>query len=121
MKRHPRLHPFYLRGLRAVAGVEAAFRFVVQENFAPYESCVIALSPQWMELADKKVAYAIKQWGTCLASNRWPGYPTRTCWAELPGWEETRWLERRYREGVGVEDDGHSPIGDLLDRAREGR
>lgn len=103
---------FYLRGLRAVAGVDATFRFVVQEAFAPYQVAVIGLTPQVLALAERKVRAAIAAWTFCLAEGRWPGYPTRTCYAELPGWEETRWLEREVRAaqqdatpvGAGVDD-----------------
>ena len=100
---------FYLRGLRAVFGIEGVFRFVVVENYAPYALSVIGLGPDALLLGEKKVLYAIEQWAWCLKSNRWPGYPTRTCWASLPAWEEARWVEREMQPV----DDGR-PIGDLL-------
>lgn len=100
----------YLRGLKAVFGVEAVFRFVVQETFPPYALAVVALEPEAMELAGQKVAYAIKRWGECLTTGTFPGYPTRTCWATLPPWQQTQWLEREARDGWarGLEDDGRS-------------
>ena len=56
-------------GVRAVYGVdEPRFRFVVQENYAPYELAVIALAPDAQTLADQKIAYAIDLWRACLAS-----------------------------------------------------
>ena len=100
---------FYLRGVRAVFGIEGVFRFVVVENYAPYALSVIGLGPDALLLGEKKVLYAIEQWAWCLKSNRWPGYPTRTCWASLPAWEEARWVEREMQPV----DDGR-PIGDLL-------
>lgn len=99
---------FYLRGVRAVFGTEATFRFVVQENYAPYALSVIALGPAALVLAEKKVIFALGKWRECMATGKWSGYPTRTCYADLPGWEETRWLEKETRS-----DDGR-PIGDLL-------
>lgn len=84
---------FYLRGVKAVHNVEAEFRFVVQENFLPYALAVVGLGPDAMTLAEKKVARAIAVWQECLARNVWPGYPIRTVWADLPPWEETRFLE----------------------------
>lgn len=87
---------FYLRGLRAL-GHDAVFRFVVQEAFAPYALSVIGLEPAALALAERKVAHAIEAWRYCLETGRWPAYPTRTCWIELPPWEETRWMEREAR------------------------
>jgi len=89
---------FYLRGVKAVFGVEADFRFVVQEASPPYALSVIGLAPSVLQLAHAKVAYAIDRWRDCLASDRWPGYPAHTCYAEAPPWEETRWAERTWRD-----------------------
>jgi hypothetical protein len=98
---------FYLRGLKAVCGVDAVFRFVVQETDKPYALSVIGLAPSALDLAARKVAAAIEAWRYCLAENRWPGYPVHTCWADAPPWEEARWLEREYRgQPAPVVDDG---------------
>ena len=88
----------YRRGIKAVFGTEAEIRFVVQENFPPYALSVIGLGPEAMALAEKKVEHAIVVWRDCLQTGVWPGYPTRICWADLPPWEETRWLEREYQD-----------------------
>jgi len=110
---------FYLRGLRAIGGErEIAFRFIVQENFKPFALSVIGLAPDALALADRKVKQAIALWDYCLKANRWPGYPTQVCWAELPPWENNRWLERELRE-ESVRDDGR-PIGELLAGAEPG-
>jgi PDDEXK-like uncharacterized protein DUF3799 len=108
---------WYRRGVRAVFGIDPGFRFVVQETFAPYALSVIALTPESMALADKKVAHALDLWRECLTTGKYPGYPTRTVWAELPAWEEAQWVEREARDSWtrGVPDDGR-PIGDLLNR-----
>ena len=108
---------FYLRGLKAVFGVDATFRFVVQETYAPFALSVVALGPEALALADKKVTHAIELWGECLRRGRWSGYPTRTCWAELPPWQEAQWAEREARDGWarGVEDDGR-PLAEQLNR-----
>lgn len=89
---------FYLRGVRAVLGTDARFRFVVQETKAPYALSVVGLGPDVLALAQRKVALALDLWGECLRTGRWPGYPTRTCYAELPPWMEARWLEREEQE-----------------------
>jgi hypothetical protein len=46
------------------------------------------------------VQYALDKWRACLGSDEWPGYPQSVAWAELPPWEEARWLEREERELV---------------------
>jgi hypothetical protein len=88
---------FYLRGLKAVTGFDATFRFCVQEPYPPYALSVVGLGPDALTLAEKKVLYAIERWQTCLATDKWPGYPRRTCYASLPAWQESWWLEREMR------------------------
>lgn len=85
---------FYLRGLKALTGVEAQMRYVVQETYPPYALSVVSLEPAVLALAEAKVESAIKRWRECLATDTWPGYPSEVCYAELPPWEETRFLER---------------------------
>ncbi len=89
---------FYLRGLRAVTGKDAAFRFVVQETFAPYALAVFQLGPDALTLAEAKVEYAIAKWAQCLERDEWPAYPQRVCHIEMPAYEEMRWMEREGRE-----------------------
>lgn len=92
---------FYLRGLRAITGERlddpAAFRFCVQETFAPYAVSVIALNPDAMMLAEKKCEYAIEKWREARASGDWRGYPRRTAYATLPPQHESWWLEKELR------------------------
>lgn len=85
---------FYLRGVKALTGIDAVFRFAVIEREPPHALSVVGLSPSAMTIGEKKVLYALERWQQCLRSGHWPGYPTRTCWVELPPWEEARWLER---------------------------
>jgi hypothetical protein len=106
---------FYLRGLKAINGGGARgteFRFIVQENYKPFALSVISLSPAALDLAERKVKRAIMLWEHCLTAGRWPGYPLKTCYAELPPWEEAQWMERELR-AEGIRDDGR-PIGDQL-------
>lgn len=88
----------YLRGIAVLFGHEAAFRFVVQETDPPYALSVVALGPEALVLAEKKRRRAVELWRACLATGQWPAYPTRTCYAELPAWQESRWLERELRD-----------------------
>ena len=89
---------FYLRGLRAVFGHDAAWRWVVQETKPPYAVSIIAPTPAVLALADKKVERAIAIWGECLKAGLWPGYGTRVAWADLPTWQEQKWLDRELRD-----------------------
>jgi hypothetical protein len=88
---------FYLRGLKTITGADATFRFACQETYAPYALSVVALGPDAMVLAEKKVLYAIERWRDCLTSNRWPAYPTQTAYASLPPWIEAAWLEKELQ------------------------
>lgn len=83
---------FHLRGVKVLTGADATFQFAVQETYPPFALSVVALGPDAMTIAEKKRLYAVEHWERCLRKNKWPGYPTRTCWAELPPWEETAWL-----------------------------
>jgi hypothetical protein len=86
---------FYLRGLKALfPAVDATFRFAVQETFPPYALSVITLGPAAMTIAEKKCLYALDVWAHSMKKNDWRGYPRRTCYATLPPWHETWWLEK---------------------------
>lgn len=101
---------FYLRGIKALGLCESPqFRFVVQENYAPFALSVIGLMPGALDLADRQVEHAIHLWGECLKSGRWRGYPTRTCWVDAPAWHEASLMARETRENDA----------ELLQQARE--
>lgn len=85
---------FYLRGLRLLTGIHGELRYVVQETYPPYALSVCALSPAAVAVGQAKAERAIDLWGKCLEADHWPGYPTRVAYAELPPWEEARWIER---------------------------
>jgi hypothetical protein len=82
-----------LRGVKALTAVEAAFRFVVVENQAPYGLSVVSLAPSALELANAKVDWALDTWRECIDTDTWPSYPTEVAYADVPPWEEMRWLE----------------------------
>lgn len=88
---------WYVHGLKQLTGESATFRFAVQETAPPYALSVIALGPDAETLAIKKRLYALEVWRKCLEENHWPGYPTRTCFASLPAWQEAAWLEKECR------------------------
>lgn len=114
---------WYQRGMKAVLGVETNVRFIVVETEPPYAVSCVALGPEALALAHKKIDYALGVWRTCLETNVWPGYPTATCYSDVPPWVASEWGERLY-SGIyqsiadpnsirGIMDDGRS-IGDLL-------
>jgi hypothetical protein len=87
---------FYLRGIQKVTDRldVPQWRWIVVETTPPYGLSVIEPGPAVLELADAKVDAALALWKDCLENDRWPGYPTRVATAELPAWEEARWLAR---------------------------
>ena len=104
---------WYRRGVKAVFGTDAAFRFVCVETDEPHAAAAVSLAPDAADLANKKIAYGMRVWRECLEADVWPGYPRATYHAELPAWEATSWGERLYRDTGGVVDDGR-PLDELL-------
>lgn len=92
---------FYLRAVQMLEPkADPQFRFVVQETSPPYALSVIGLGPDVLMLAEKKILWAIDKWGECLQSGIWPGYPLDVCYAELPAWQESRWLNKELSDVV---------------------
>jgi len=90
---------FYRRGVEKACEVEPPFfRWAVVETSPPYALSVITPGADVLALGEAKVAWAIKRWRLCLESGVWAGYGTDVHTAELPSWEEARWLEREARE-----------------------
>lgn len=91
---------FYLRGVKAVTGSDAEFRLCVVETAPPYALAVIGLSPAALALANEKVDWALATWAKCLAEDSWPAYAKQVAYADLPSWEESRWLQREAEEAA---------------------
>ena len=89
---------FYLRGIRAVLGIDARMRFVVQETEEPWAATVLEIGPASLAVADRRIAKAIELWGKCLETGIWPAYPPRVCHVEAPAWHEHRVLDAEARE-----------------------
>lgn len=88
----------YQRGLSAVTGKTAQFRFVVIETEPPFAMCAVQLTPAAMDLAQRKVDRAIAIWAACLESDRFPGYPARVAHLDPPPYIEAKWMEREERD-----------------------
>ena len=74
---------------------DADFVFVVQETEPPYAVSFVGLSHAFKAFAEAKRAHAVTLWRHCRERDEWPGYPSRTCWVEPPGYALTQWDERR--------------------------
>lgn len=105
---------FYRRGIRALGLCDnPEFKFVVQETDDPFDLCVIGLMPGAIDLADKKVDEAMRRWKWCLTNDRWPGYPTRTCYIDAPAWHENEVLAREVRDDDAAKAAGVKHVFDL--------
>lgn len=91
---------FYVRAIEKLTGERPAFRWLVVETAPPYALSVVEPEPGILELGRSKVDRAMAIWRRCLERDEWPGYPTEVLRAEMPSWEETRWLEREASEDV---------------------
>lgn len=85
----------HLRGVRALTGRDAQWRWVVVETSPPYALSVIYPSAAVLALGDEKVDRALALWRQCLATDEWPAYSREPYRAELPPWLEAQWLEQR--------------------------
>jgi hypothetical protein len=82
----------YLRGVRAVTGVEARWRWIVVETKPPFVVSVIEPSEEMLAIGNVKLDRALALWRGCLASGLWPAYGREVHIAEPPSWE-LRWLD----------------------------
>jgi hypothetical protein len=89
---------FYRRAVSEGFGVDAPFRWIVVETNPPYAVSAITPSADVLALGEAKVEHAIVYWRRLLEEygpeGPWPAYPRKVVRAELPPWEENRWLER---------------------------
>lgn len=89
---------FYIRGIKAITGIEPKFVFVVAEAEAPFLLSLTSLPPAWLDIARRKVEYAIKLFGECLKADKWPAYTGRICYPDMPEWAESAWIAREIAE-----------------------
>lgn len=75
---------FNRRGAFALAKELPDFVFLVIENEPPYACSLIGMAPAMIDLAERKVDFALTLWKNCTAKNQWNGYPRRICHAEPP-------------------------------------
>ena len=70
------------------------FRFIAQEQYAPYAVSAMLMDEAWLTMGRKKVNQAVSLWKSAIKSGRWPGYPARGVTPEYPGYKEKQWLGR---------------------------
>ena len=105
----------YLDTWKAISDEERAFYFIFQEKSAPYEVCVVSLSPDSLDIASRKIARAREIWRNCIASDYWPGYPRGVHQIALPDFFLGKWMEQE-----SIEKDFKAQTGrDILDRAHK--
>lgn len=86
---------FYLRGIKAVTGVDAEFFFVAQEDYAPYALAAFGLHPETLIYGEKKVQFGIDQWAKCMESGKWPAYTNKMIvQLGFDEWDAERWAWR---------------------------
>lgn len=95
------------------------FRFVAQENYAPFAMTPCEIPESSLTLGRRKLSAAIQIWRRCYETNEWPGYPLEPTLPLYPNYAETRWVEREMAlADAGLIDFFNDPvIGTLPDTA----
>lgn len=89
---------FYRRGAEWLFGTLPDYVFLVVEQDPPHLCSLVGVDPQGFEFGGEQVSFGLREWAHCVASGRWPAYPTRVCYPVLNAWELARWQER---QGLG--------------------
>lgn len=88
---------FYLRGARALGLEPSGFRFIVVERDPPFGLSVCEMAPDLAHFASVQAEAAVREWGRCLHSDRWPSYEPKVAHIEAPVWITSQWEERALR------------------------
>lgn len=84
---------FYRRCALSLWDKQITFIFIVQETEPPYAVSVVGITPQAAAVGEAQVDLALSLWKHCLKNDVWPGYPTKTCWIDMPPWKTQQWLD----------------------------
>lgn len=82
------------------------FFFIAQENYKPFALTVHELPEATMTMGRKMVAKAETMWRDAMLYGKWIGYPAVIHQPEIPGWKETKWLEREVADEIARQ---HAP------------
>jgi hypothetical protein len=77
---------FYRRMIRRAYGCDSDYYFIVCETMKPYLCSLVGVDPAWGAWGAARVQRGIRGWKHCVDTNRFPGYPTRVVYPELPPW-----------------------------------
>lgn len=88
---------FYLRGIKAVLNASPTYIYMVQEVTEPFLCSFIGMTPEYLNIGEQKVEFAIQIWRECMILNEWPSYPTRVAYIEPKPWALANWEERRFK------------------------
>lgn len=100
---------------KAATGEDRGLVFIFQEKKAPSEICVIELSNEDRDIADRKIARARDIWKMSVDTGRWSGYPAGVSTLRLPTFFHAKWMERE-----SVEQDFEATYGhDIYDTTGE--
>lgn len=69
------------------------FVWIAVENFPPYEVALYQPSPEMLAQGRRRFLSWVSQWGRCLRTGEWPGYPPYSQRIELPAWARDDPLE----------------------------
>jgi hypothetical protein len=92
----------YKRGVSKVCGTRPNFTFMVQETYPPYLCSFIELDLQFQDMGESKVRTGTKIWRECMASGKWPGYPSTIYTLEPPAWALASWEMRKGAYDVHI-------------------
>lgn len=76
----------YQRAVGALSHEIPEYFWLVQEISPPYGCSLVGLSERMKDLGTQRLERAQSIWAECLKIDHWPGYTTRTCFAEPPEW-----------------------------------
>lgn len=91
---------FYRRIIRKAYDVDCEYVFIVCETKKPYLCSLVGVDPAWGAWGAVRVARAMRQWKWCADRQRFPGYPSRVVYPELPPWLQRDEEEAMSNEGI---------------------
>lgn len=88
----------YRRGCGVLFDTSPDYVFLVVEQEPPHLCSLVGVDPPGFALGGEQVEAGLREWARCVASGKFPAYPTRVCYPELMPWEQARWQEK---QGIG--------------------
>lgn len=83
---------WYVDGVKALGGGDAAFVFVVQEKTPPYLVTVVELDEVTVQAGRVRNRRAIELYAQCVAEDHWPAYSDSIELISLPEWAQKQEL-----------------------------